>query len=148
MKLTLCRKESSPFGPAMSSATPVPKRATVVKTTPGASSRRAILRRSLLHVGGSAEVVAGEAVAGAGELRRHRAEQEHADQDVRLAQLTDEGDRRPLDREQDQEQRAEGGGEAAVAGYAVLARLDEGAFLGLEHPAIFGAAATCSLSVA
>ena len=57
-------------------------------------------RRALLAVGGRAEVIAGEAVAGAGELHQHRRDQQQPDEHVRGAKAAHVDDRHALGEQQ------------------------------------------------
>ena len=64
---------------------------------------------------GAARVVAGHPVAGARELQRDRAEEQHPDEDVDREQRAEERDRRSLDREAEQQDEPDERGEAVVA---------------------------------
>src|SRR5438105_9782634 len=105
MKLGLWNMSTRPRpdGPSTSSATPVAKTATVEATTTGASSRRGRSGGALLPVLARAPVVAREAPARAGELQRHRRNEQHPDEDVRREQLPDREDGYALGREQQEE---------------------------------------------
>ena len=79
---------------------------TVLSTTPGASSRSAGGGRALLPVDPVVGVVAHEAIAGAGHLERHRADQQQPQEQVQPDELADTDDGDSEDGEQDDEQDA------------------------------------------
>ena len=106
MKLTLCRSTSQCADrPAASAAIPVAITAIVSSTRTGPATRSTHMRRAFAHVRLVPEVVAGEAVADARELRDDERGDDHPDEHVRGEQIVDTQDRDALDGEE-QKQRA------------------------------------------
>jgi hypothetical protein len=116
MKLALCNPRiTPPPGPITRSATPVPNRAMVAATSPGATSIPHQQHRwPLTQILAVAGVVPHEPVAGRGELERNRWNQHQPDEDVERQQRADGEERHSLHCQQNEKQDADRGRQARI----------------------------------
>ena len=117
MKLTLCHSSSwsREPGPSTSSSTPVTNTASVVTTSTGARPRSSGCGGPFRRYARGREVVAGEAISGAGQLERDRADQQQPEEQMQPQKLPDADDRDAEHREQHQQQHADDRGQPLVA---------------------------------